>query len=215
MRICFVRHGEFSYSKHKHGQVDGHLTEKGIKQAVATAFRFRNKRIHRILSSDMMRTLETSRFIASEHALEVELRSELREINRGEWEYEDQNNPKYAPFRAIWEKHEEDLPYPHGECGKDVLKRVSRLINEITGVESHSTFVVLVTHGGVIRTLLAEYTGQKQEERFIFHPGLCSITTVEYDGTEPRIIEQCNVQHLNMITNTEQTNTAGADGRHC
>ena len=69
---------------------------------------------------------------------------------------------KYKDFKAAQAKMEEDLPYPGGECGQDVVNRAFPLLKEIGETEFQT--VAVVTHGGVIRACLLYTSRQLQPQ---------------------------------------------------
>ncbi len=216
MKLYLIRHGEYSAVEHLHCQVDGPLTEKGMQQAGDTAGLLARKSVHKVYASDMRRAAETAGIIADRLGLKVESRAELREIYRGEWENADPKEPRYAEYYRQWSAHQSDMPYPGGECGLDVLRRARKLLDTIVPESSRDDSIALVTHGGVVRTLLAELSGLDQARRFDFNPGLCSVTTVEIDEEgKYRLTSLCNADHLQIGNGTKQEHAADADGPPC
>lgn len=203
MKLYLVRHGEFSPIESLFKQTDGPLTEKGIQQARDCGEYFFDKKIDKIYSSDLKRTIQTANDLNSKLNLKINLESKLREINRGEWEFTDPNDPKYADFKSEWDRHGKDIPYPNGECGQDVLKRALELISSVKE-NSDNESIIFVTHGGVIRTLLAEYSKLDQTKRFNFDPDFCSITLIEIDHNKTHIINQCDTKHIKITNNSNK-----------
>ena len=62
---------------------------------------------------------------------------------------------RYADFFAARASMKEDLPYPGGENAADVIRRAVPVIDEIA--KSGAETVAVVTHGGVIRSLVTHY----------------------------------------------------------
>ena len=110
------------------------------------------------------------------------IRPELREISFGEMEgmADEDIAVKYAAFKAEQDRMEEDLPYPGGECGADVVRRVLPVMEEI-GRSGYKQAVV-VTHGGVIRSITAYLLGMNLAKMRLIGNGLenCSITELTY-----------------------------------
>ena len=75
----------------------------------------------------------------------------------------------------------EEMWYPEGENGAMVLERVMPVIKE--WIESGKKNIAVVTHGGVIRTLLCTLFGGDFARRLMFGTSLenCSITQLHYD----------------------------------
>lgn len=62
---------------------------------------------------------------------------------------------RYADFFAARASMKEDLPYPGGENAADVIRRAVPVMDEIA--KSGAETVAVVTHGGVIRSLVTHY----------------------------------------------------------
>lgn len=198
MRIYLIRHGEKTDNSRNHAALE--LTEKGFHQADAVGIRLQNHGIQRIYSSDMVRAIQTSESANRHIHAEIEVRHELREIHMGAseelgWAYLE---AYYPEFMAAYRLHDKDLPYPpNGECGSDVWNRVAVVLNEM--VDSGLECVAVVTHGGVIRSVMCGILGIGQENRFQFYPPAnCSITEL-HTGVSPnrfRIDRYNDVAHL-------------------
>lgn len=189
MEILLVRHGDAARNAPQNFNAglncpDPELTSAGRDHAHQLAQRLCALPIQRIYTSDLRRAVQTAQVLADYLGAPVESRAELREINMGRlftstWEEVDREFPGYS---ALWHLHEEDLPYPGGERGADVIRRVMPLIDEI--VEAYRGFrdgrVVIVTHGGTIRSLLCAFLGIGPEKRFLFGAPLfnCGLTVI-------------------------------------
>jgi len=107
----------------------------------------------------------------------------------------------FSDYYLEWQKHEADRPYPQGEAGVDVQKRVWPLLEEI--VKQHSRDTAVVTHGGVIMVILSACIGLGLEKRFRFTPpAYCSISTLSYNPYDSMWrVEQFNdTAHLGLVT---------------
>ncbi len=137
------------------GHTDIPLSEKGIEQAKALSRRLSGKKISAVYSSDLIRAVETARFIAQPHGLEVIKVPALREINFGDWEglTYDEIREKYGGLVARWWKNPLDTYIPGGEGLPDLVNRLIPAIKEI--VERHmGEQVVVVSHGGPVKILI-------------------------------------------------------------
>jgi broad specificity phosphatase PhoE len=182
MNIYLIRHGQ----QNNHGEYNSNsdLTLEGIRQANLLGWRLQNTGIFRIYSSDLPRAIQTADTINRHIHKEVVLVSEFREINFGEWEglsYEEVEE-HYQNFKWDFEQHLEDLPYPGGESGGDVKKRAFNALDRIAngGIDA-----AVVTHGGVIMTILTSIMGLGLEKRFrLKPPAPCSISKINYDPVQ-------------------------------
>ncbi len=208
MELYLVRHGDAARNSPKNFNhvlncPDPDLTAAGEAHAHQLGQRLRQVPVDRIYTSDLRRAVRTAEILAEYIPAPVEVRGVLREINMGRlflssWEEIERDMPGYA---ARWHRHDSDLPYPGGECGADVIRRCMPLINEIVqnsrdratdapldhdvqvdrGIAVER--VVIVTHGGTIRSLLCAFLGIGPEKRFLFGAPLenCGLSVARWD----------------------------------
>jgi 2,3-bisphosphoglycerate-dependent phosphoglycerate mutase len=156
--IWLVRHGESTWNVAGlvQGQADGPvLTSEGRSQAEAVADRVRSLPIRTIVSSDLTRATETASIVADRLGRRWVKDAALRERNFGAAEG--------SPFDALpvdWSGIEggrvvdaEARP-PGGESIQDLNQRVSDFFGGLARQDLTGD-VLVVTHGGVIRTALA------------------------------------------------------------
>ncbi len=189
MEILLIRHGEAAHNTPENWNAeldcpDPELIEEGREQAEQLGRRLLQLPIQRIYSSDLRRAVETAQILAEYVRVPLEVRPELREINMGRlflstWEEIERDLPGYA---ARWHRHDTDLPYPGGENGADVIRRCMPLIEKI--VQGDMERVAIVTHGGIIRSLLCAFLGIGPEKRFLFGAPLanCGLTVVRWNA---------------------------------
>ncbi|PNZ67443.1 histidine phosphatase family protein [Staphylococcus croceilyticus] len=175
MKLYLVRHGESqsNYDNKHHrayfcGQLDVHLTKKGIEGARSLESYFKDMNIDHVYVSDLTRTIETYNNIFP-YDIPTTVTSGLRERSLGvfEGEYKDKlmkdaqyhqyfNHPEYKDFR-----HSFTQKAPKGESYGDVLNRI-RLFFE-NEVSQDSETIVIVAHQVVIRCMLV-YFGMLTEK---------------------------------------------------
>ncbi len=189
MEILLIRHGEAAHNTPENYNTalncpDPELIEEGREHAEQLGRRLLQLPMQHIYSSDLRRSVETARILAEYIQAPLEVRAELREINMGRlflstWEEIEHDMPGYA---ARWHRHDTDLPYPGGENGADVIRRCMPLIEEI--VQSDMERAAIVTHGGIIRSLLCAFLGIGPEKRFFFGAPLanCGLTVVRWNA---------------------------------
>jgi len=180
VELWLIRHGEtrqeYAFNPEKM-TADPALSDRGVRQARALAARCRDIRFERVESSDLRRAVHTARILAEGRGIEVGLEPRFREIDMGAL-YRGASWSDYPKLRAQWEKHEEDLPYPEGECGWDVWDRCRAPLEAL--LQSTRERAALVCHGGIIRCMLCGLLGLPQQKRFLLGDPLenCSITVV-------------------------------------
>ncbi len=117
------------------GQLDVPLMPQGREEAAALARRLNGVRIDRIVSSPMLRALETAQIVATGRPVEVDAR--LRELDYGRWEgltYAeiDAHDPE---LRTRWEHDPAATHSPGGESGDDVAARALNFLVDLTEAE--------------------------------------------------------------------------------
>lgn len=83
--LYLVRHGETVDNARQimQGQTQGELNEKGILQARQVSEEWKDQPLDAVIASDLKRSVDTARIIASPHHLEVETTPLLRERDWG------------------------------------------------------------------------------------------------------------------------------------
>jgi broad specificity phosphatase PhoE len=150
------------------GQLDVPLAPEGRAQAEALRDRLAGVRIDRIISSPMLRALETAQTIAAGRPIEVDER--LRELDYGRWE-----GLSYAEIeiqdpalRALWEADPATTRSPGGECGNDVAARASRFLVDLIARELGSPSGPVVHRppdAGGSRSVVSEAQAEAEGER--------------------------------------------------
>ena len=132
LTLILTRHGEAAPGDIMlGGQLDVTLTPEGRQEAQMLARRLAGIRIDRIVSSPMLRALETAQTLATGRPVEVDER--LRELDYGRWEgltYEeiDARDPE---LRTRWDHDPGSTHSPGGESGEDVAARALGFLVEL------------------------------------------------------------------------------------
>ena len=160
-RLIIVRHAESAYNLQNRiqGHQDSYLTPKGLKQARRLAKRIRHFKIDKVYSSDLGRaystTVEITRYLPR---VKIIRDPKLREILLGDWEgmTPEEVDRLYDRGYQKWLKSPSACVIPNAERVRHFRKRVIDRVRQIAAQNSGKS-VLLVTHGGVITTLLAEW----------------------------------------------------------
>ncbi len=152
-RILLVRHGQSVWNADGRwqGQADPPLSDLGGAQAAEAATRIGI--VDAIYASDLMRAHHTAEIIAAGIGADVAVDARLRERHAGDWE-----GRTRAEIDEGWPGFLESGNRPAGyEADESVLGRALEALREIAGV--HDGDVLVVTHGGVVRTLERHFGG--------------------------------------------------------
>jgi len=155
MRLILIRHGRQSSPL---CNVDVDLSEEGRVQAELLAKRLVDLHPDRIYTSALTRAKQTAEILFGTETAFLE-REALNEISFGDMTggADSHNHVLFPEYFAAKKKKEENLRLPGGECPTEVFERAVQVVKE--AISSGAGTVVFVTHGGVIRALVAGLLG--------------------------------------------------------
>lgn len=174
-----VRHGESEGNAIRRFTTSGEakITDLGRRQAREAAIKIKLKfKAALVIASTFARARETGRIIAEELGVPIEYEAEFREMSLGDLAgqpYESvASDPTFDPKRSwTWRP-------PNGESHEDVLRRVAPVLDRVAKKHPDDE-IVIVSHGGVMRSVWAHVTG-KWENAHV--PPNCGIVVIEHDG---------------------------------
>jgi alpha-ribazole phosphatase len=192
--LWLIRHPEPAASMRGicYGSLDVPLSERGVEQAQSIAMALEREPLDAIYSSPLLRCVETASRVASTHGLAAQTVDALRELDFGELEgcaYEEIAN-RYSDVYRRWMEHPTDLQFPGGESFRQMSDRVTAVTRRLL-VEHRGESLAFVTHGGVIRAILADVLGIMPENIFRIAQHYGAINRIRYMGDVP-IVELMN-----------------------
>lgn len=163
-RLLLLRHGQSTWNAESRwqGWADAPLSDAGLAQAGAMGSRLRaaDERFTQVVSSDLARSADTARVVADALALrEVRVEPDLRERDVGDWSGRttEEIDIIWPGAIAAWRAGRLDRP-PGGEHEPTFRGRVVRAVERLAAEPGGP--VVVITHGGVIRTLERHLGGE-------------------------------------------------------
>jgi len=207
-KLLLVRHGESEYNSAQRfaGHIDIGLTEKGRRQAEKLRYRLAGEKIDAVYCSDLKRARMTAEAAIQGRHLVITTCPELREINYGEVDG--------LPFAEIQRLHPElakkirdsdlGMAFPGGESFLEFVDRVDSFTQRLSK-HSPSETVLVVAHGGPLRTLLCSLLALGQTCWWQFRIDNASLTIV--DTYEKRAI----LSQLNETSYLKDIGTATGD----
>lgn len=138
------------------GHSDVELAPEGVHQAHLLAAHFPVEHIDAVYSSDLRRARTTAEIIRDKFGVEMYLTKKLREASYGQWEgrsFEELALAHPNEFKTFFLDPDKYTP-EGGEKFSDVQARAMEALYEIIRAH-HNQTVVGVTHGGVLRTIIA------------------------------------------------------------
>ena len=177
MSILLIRHGETALNVARVLQpADTPLSARGIAQAEALARRLGLMGVAAVISSDLPRAASTARAIAAATGAPLETSALLRERDFGDWRGQPYDGMPVDPLTML------DAP-PGGESAAAFAGRVARAFEHI--VRRRAALdgrLAVVTHGLVIRALLASHASLPDPAAASAHLGNTSLSVL---GAEP------------------------------
>lgn len=163
--IVLVRHGEAEHlvSDLTGGWSDTLLTELGHRQARAAAEYLQTligEQEAEILSSDLMRAVQTAQPYSELTGVKIETHVELREINNGV-----ASGRRKSEVEHLYIKPCEPIldwrPYPEAESWGEFYKRVSLFMDQL--IQDHKKVKVIFTHGGTLHQIASWWLSLEPE----------------------------------------------------
>lgn len=201
--VLLARHGETEWNRA--GRIQGHsdslLSATGAAQAQRLAARLSRLPIQAIYASDLQRALDTAAPIADALGLPVLPTPELREKGFGDWEGLTSAQVRAADpdgWRRYFRDGEFDAPVPGGETWTQVQTRMAgalrRVLQDYPGTDDT---VLLVGHGGSLRTLLTDALNAPLSTIRHFTLSNASLSRLDFaPGKETRVALVNDISHL-------------------
>lgn len=178
-RLALLRHGEVESMDQRvlWGQADVRLSPEGERQSAELArwYAESERRPELLFSSDLQRCARLARDLGARIGLEPEFVPALREQQLGAWQgrtWGEITRGELGLVRAYWSDYAHTRP-PGGESLADVSARVHAWW-DAQRARTEGRAVALVTHVGVIRTILCQALRHPLEEALRFAPATAS-----------------------------------------
>jgi len=159
MHVYIVRHGQTAWNieERAQGHTDIPLDELGRRQAEATADLLSDQPIAKILTSDLVRSLETANVVARRVAAPVETNTLLRERFFGQWEGKTklEIKPTSTSAENLYDVLLE-LEASGIETLQEAWNRFGNVADQLRLTESNT---LVVSHGGTCPLLLCQLIG--------------------------------------------------------
>jgi alpha-ribazole phosphatase len=122
-------------------------------------------------------------FGAYSHSIQVDDR--LKELNFGDWELSQWNEIPREIFDGWASDYTHQAP-PNGETFSQLHARATSFLSEVSS-HLHGKHVLVITHGGLIRAILAEVLNMPLKGLFRIAIDHASVTQVSFDNDVPKI----------------------------
>jgi probable phosphoglycerate mutase len=160
-RVYLMRHGEVSYfdaQRRPYRPDTVPLNEEGRQQAESAGRLLAEIPFDRVVTSDLVRSVETARLVIADRNLSIEQRPQLREIQPGRLADIPTDAVEHAFLGAFSGSLEPDMRFLAGETYGSLIDRVRACFAELFA-DNQWRHLLIVAHGGVNRTILAHALG--------------------------------------------------------
>ncbi|WP_458368803.1 alpha-ribazole phosphatase family protein [Pseudomonas mandelii] len=182
LRLDLLRHGETELGGGLRGSLDDALTDKGWAQMRAAVVE--QGPWDRLISSPLQRCARFAHELGAQLELPVHLDKDLQELHFGAWEGQS--------AAALMETDAEGLglfwadPYaftpPEGEPVEDFSARVLAAVARLHAAYAGER-ILLISHGGVMRLLLAQARGLPREQLLNVEVGHGSLFSLSVESS--------------------------------
>ncbi len=194
--FLLIRHGDNDLMrKYLVGRSPGvHLNEKGQQQAQSLARLLADAPLAAVISSPMERALETARPLAELKGLAIQERPGLTELNYGAWMG---HSFRQLQRTKLWKQLRADpseVRFPEGESICEAQERAVAELEAIASSFQDKDLVACITHGDIVRLLVAHYLDMSLSayQKLSVHPA--SITVLAFDKEK-----RAYLLHLNQV----------------
>jgi alpha-ribazole phosphatase len=157
-RFWLIRHGALVEEARNrcYGALDFALSETGRAQMACAAEYLAHEPIAAIYTSSLSRAMDSARMIAGPRSTPIHIEADLREMNFGDLEGLTYHEiaMRHPDIYRQWMNAPTEVLFPNGERFSEMRTRVLRAFAAIQA-ETEGHTVAIVTHGGVIRVLIA------------------------------------------------------------
>ena len=200
-QIILCRHGETEWNVNEvfRGRCDVGLNEVGIKQAELLGDYLRDFKIEAVYSSPLKRALDTAKFVAQHHGLDIGVAEGLVDFDYGTWQGLTHREVKdrYKTLYERWLREPHLVRVPGGDTLGEVRKRARSMVDGV--VSKHNGIVVLVSHRVVNKVLICSLLGLGTSHFWNIRQDVGGFTIFHYEGDRFTLIRHNDTSHLKQI----------------
>lgn len=183
MRLTLIRHTSLQIPAGIcYGQTDVDVSASFFQEVAQTQAKLGDLSFDAVFSSPLQRCVKLAHALV---AANIEHDERLKELHFGDWEMRAWNDIPRDVFDH-WAQNYAELAPPNGETFAQLQQRGVSFVEEI--LQRHPQgHVLVVTHGGMIRAMLAHVLNMQLKGLFRFNVDYGSVTQLDFCGTVPKI----------------------------
>lgn len=193
-----------------YGSLDVALSKHGIRQAHSVSRALAAEPFVAVYSSPRQRCVEAASILCEARSCPLERVDALRELDFGEFEgrtYEEIAR-LYPDAYRDWMERPTETRFPNGENFADMCARVLDAVRELRVRHAGQT-IALVTHGGVVRIIIANALAMDLNHIFRIGQRYGAVNTIRYFGATP-LVEMVNAMWHSPAKDAGQTRCTGS-----
>jgi probable phosphomutase (TIGR03848 family) len=171
-----------------------HLAVKGKEQVAALAARLSAVPLTAIVSSPLERCQETAgALIEGRTGISIETEDRLGECRYGDWQGQSLKTLAKDPLWKVVQAHPSAVTFPGGEALRDTQARAVAAVRDHNARLGADATWVAVSHGDVIKAILADALGVHLDEfqRIVVDPA--SVSVVTYTEMRPFVVRMNDI----------------------
>ena len=200
MKLLLVRHGETEWNKlgKFQGRKDISMTARGIAQASETGRALADEGIASIYASPLTRTMQFAGEVSRATGLPVVPAPGLEEMDLGELEGVTGREMRegWPGIYAAWREDPTNVAMPKGESLAQLQERAWESLIGIEQAHQADDVLVVVSHNFTIRAIVGRVLGMTLSNFHNMTLGLSSISTVESNNGNHRLVNYNLTSHL-------------------
>ena len=189
-----LRHGQtpMSVQKRYAGRSDAPLTDVGVQQAAAAAKRLASASLGVIVTSPLLRTVQTAQEVAAVTGAAVVTDDGFREADFGAWEglTFTEVRERWPAELATWLADPAVAP-PGGESFTEVSARVTAALHRVLAAREGQT-VLIVSHVTPIKTLVAAALLAPPAALYRMHLDVAALCEIDWYADGPAVLRSFN-----------------------
>ncbi|MEP6463589.1 MAG: histidine phosphatase family protein [Frankiaceae bacterium] len=162
-----------------------YLNERGRQQAAELAGRLAPVPLAAIVASPLERCQQTAAAVAADRPVEITTEERVGECHYGEWTGQDLKKLSKDPLWRVVQAHPSAAVFPGGEGLAQTQARAVAAVRDWNARLGPEATYAVVSHGDVIKALLADALGMHLDlfQRIVVDP--CSLSVIRYTELRP------------------------------
>ena len=183
MKLTLIRHTSLQIPPGVcYGQTDVDVSVSFVQEAAATKEKITDLKIDAVFCSPLQRCVKLAEALALDNITHDD---RLKELHFGDWEMQAWDDMPRDYFDE-WAQNYAHMAPPSGETFRELQLRGIEFVNEKLS-HCRDQHVVVVTHGGMIRAMVAHVLNMQLKGLFRINVDYGSLTQLDFSDEMPRI----------------------------